>query len=279
MPVVYPFINNLRKEGIPIIKYKQININEILGSGSSGTAYKCIINNKLYCAKEFSSEKYYSIKSMFNDWLNYEIYISKILSNNKYSPKLAYISYKIRKHIVYVYIIYEYINNITLFNLINNRNSWKLDENKVPYFTIKNTLKYKLIINLIKAVQSLHNKNIIHGDIKPENILVEGPNIYLIDYGSSCIVDDNLDFVDVNEYETVLGTPGYIGPELYDHHLYYSSDIYSLGVCILEILIGDIWIYESDTLNYEYIQSNIDKETYDILMKCMDNNISKIASI
>lgn len=77
----------------------------------------------------------------------------------------------------------------------------------------------KIALNL----QSLHQKNIVHGDIKPRNIICKGRVHYLIDMGA-CKSSSST-------HSHSLGTPGYIAPEIVcTKNTTFASDIYSLGI-------------------------------------------------
>ena len=88
-----------------------------------------------------------------------------------------------------------------------------------------------------KGVKYLHEKNIIHCDIKPANFLTKLDNnnlhVFLSDFGSSNIGLNAKGFV---------GTPGYIAPEMYISAKYQYDekvDEWSLGATLFEVLTGE----------------------------------------
>jgi tetratricopeptide (TPR) repeat protein len=97
-----------------------------------------------------------------------------------------------------------------------------------------------LLANVCNAVQYAHQKGIIHRDLKPANILVDasgGPKI--LDFGIARLVD--LDDVDGTVTGEVIGTPPYLSPEQASGvrgTVDTRSDVYSLGVILAEVLIG-----------------------------------------
>ncbi len=100
-----------------------------------------------------------------------------------------------------------------------------------------------LVIEVCKAVQYAHQNLIIHRDLKPGNILVEKDGtVKLLDFGIAKLVNPDLDF----EGAAVLTktgmrvmSPGYASPEqIRCEPISISSDIYSLGAVLYELLTG-----------------------------------------
>ena len=108
--------------------------------------------------------------------------------------------------------------------------------------------RLKLFIQVCQAVQHAHQKGIIHRDLKPSNILVtlhDGvPVPKVIDFGIAKATA-NQKLTDKTIYtalEQFIGTPAYMSPEQAEMtglDIDTRSDIYSLGVLLYELLIGE----------------------------------------
>ena len=102
----------------------------------------------------------------------------------------------------------------------------------------------KELINIVKQLTSalsfMQTKNIVHRDIKPQNIIIFKNNIYkLADFGESKQIH-NISYSLING--TLRGTELYMSPLLFNglrngqidvKHNLFKSDVYSLGLCIL----------------------------------------------
>jgi tetratricopeptide (TPR) repeat protein len=103
-----------------------------------------------------------------------------------------------------------------------------------------------LFIQVCHAIQHAHQKGIIHGDIKPSNIMVSlndgvaEPKV--IDFGIAKATEARLtDRLLFTAYAQLIGTPAYMSPEQADVNSVDTdtrSDIYSLGVLLYEMLTG-----------------------------------------
>jgi eukaryotic-like serine/threonine-protein kinase len=103
-----------------------------------------------------------------------------------------------------------------------------------------------LFVPICHAIQYAHQKGIIHRDIKPSNILVaieDGKPIpKIIDFGIAKATNQHLaEETAFTAYGRFVGTPEYMSPEQADTtglDIDTTTDIYSLGVVLYEVLVG-----------------------------------------
>jgi predicted Ser/Thr protein kinase len=92
---------------------------------------------------------------------------------------------------------------------------------------------------IARALQALHDAGIVHGDVKPSNVIVHRAggedHAYLVDFG----VARRTEFADPRTNELVGGTPAYAAPETADGPPSPATDQYALACVLYELLTGD----------------------------------------
>lgn len=106
----------------------------------------------------------------------------------------------------------------------------------------------KLLVQLCKALQAAHNRNIIHRDIKPNNIMILGAGksserLKVLDFGlAKLAAAPHLTMEDLkgqNRSIRAVGTPEYMNPEqMRGNEVDHRADFYSVGVLLYEMLTG-----------------------------------------
>ncbi|XP_032241354.2 triple functional domain protein isoform X5 [Nematostella vectensis] len=116
------------------------------------------------------------------------------------------------------------------------------------YLVVMDALTEKVAIGymhqVVEGVQHLHDLNIVHLDLKPQNLLLDGgplPKVKIIDFGSAHILSGS----PVNH--KVYGSPEFAAPELImEEPLTFKTDTWSIGV-ITYVMLSGVSPFQADT--------------------------------
>ena len=191
----------------------------------------------------------------------------------------------------------EILNSIKNKNkyIIDINNSWINKEKRIIYFItnfatgndlsqyIKKVKYIKLKVikkwckQILSGLEFLHANNIAHRDLKPANIFINSNtgDIFIGDFGLAIISKEN--------NKSILGTPEYMAPEVYEESYDNRIDIYSFGMCLLEFMTGEvpysecslaaqIWKKISNKILPKCITKINDQIAKDLILKCIDEN-------
>jgi non-specific serine/threonine protein kinase len=196
--------------------------------------------------------------------IRYEIKIMQKLRNNKRIVKLL----EAFENEKYFFIIMENIIGGNLLNAINKMT--KLSE----------SIARNIFKQLIETIKYIHNKGIVHRDIKPDNILLNiNNNIKLCDFGVSKEIKKGQLITDS------CGTPAFIAPEILLDEPYdpYMTDIWSSGV-VLYVMVSGFFPFTgiNESSLHRHILSgkfpkiqNISNNLADLLNKILELNPRK----
>ncbi|MEH1871403.1 serine/threonine-protein kinase [Nostoc sp.] len=174
------------------------------------------------------------------------------------------------------YLVQEFITGTNLAQVVeeegafNETQIWQLLEDVLP------------VLQLISdASGGLRLRQIIHRDIKPQNIIRRSPitkkgDFVIVDFTTAKIVTE----IDHLTSETSIGSPEYAAPEQTKGKAVFASDLYSLGVTCIYLLTqispfdlfdiaNDCWVWQ------QYLTSAISDRLAQILNKLLQNAVNR----
>jgi len=130
----------------------------------------------------------------------------------------------------YKYLVLEFLQGNDLFEVLELHKFCPLTEKYAK----------KLFRQLVKTVQFLHKKGIVHRDIKLENIILldNMRKIKLIDFGLCAVAESSME----KPMETWCGSPDYVCPEIMSHSPYigWRADVWALGTVLFSLLFAEL---------------------------------------
>lgn len=210
---------------------------ESIGQGGLGMVYK---------ARHDNTSKIVAIKVMFPHWCSNADYVQRFMREARIASSLEHpnivrgLDFGETENGVYFFAM-EFVDGQTLKSVLEQRGP--LPEKQAAY----------IILKMAEALKYAESKNLVHRDIKPDNIMITTPTlenkdsvVKLCDLGLAKNVD--LD-VGMTRAGIVVGTPYYISPEQArgDVELDIRSDIYSLGISFFQLVTGEV-PYKGDSV-------------------------------
>jgi serine/threonine protein kinase len=171
------------------------------------------------------------------------------------------------------YLVLDYVSGSSLAELLKEAGS----------FPLKKTLQWG--IQICMALDYAHQQGVIHRDIKPANLLLSPSGVpQLVDFGVAKNLQYDLEQTKLTQTGQILGTPAYLAPELLldpPRPVAPTTDIYSLGVTLYELLTGHLpyrgknsleildQIRSRPPLSPRLYSPNLPLQVEQILLKCL----------
>jgi eukaryotic-like serine/threonine-protein kinase len=121
------------------------------------------------------------------------------------------------------FIVMEYVPGETLESMIARKGALEIP------------IALDYTCQICNALDHAHKHGVLHRDLRPSNVLVSDNGLLKVaDFGTSR-------FLEIAAHgTTVIGSPPYMAPEQFQGKALFASDIYSLGITIFQMLIGDL---------------------------------------
>jgi len=196
-------------------------LKEIVGSGGMSS---------VYCAFDTLLERHVALKILHDQFGEDEEYVERFRREARAVAQLS--------HPNIVTVIdrgEEDGKQFIVFELIDGENLKELVERVGP-LPVRRVLDLGLEIG--RALSFAHAQGLVHRDVKPQNVLLNGDGLAKVtDFG----IVHSLDAVGQTETGTVLGTSHYIAPEqARGERVDAQTDVYSFGVVLYELLAGAV---------------------------------------
>ncbi|XP_022096016.1 serine/threonine-protein kinase Nek4-like isoform X2 [Acanthaster planci] len=142
----------------------------------------------------------------------------------------------------YLYIVMGFCDGGDLYHRLKEQKGMALEEKQVVEW----------FVQIAMALQYMHERNILHRDLKTQNIFLTKSKIIKVgDLGIARVLEGNNDMA-----TTLIGTPYYMSPELFSNKPYnHKSDVWALGCCV----------YEMATLKHAFNAKDMNSLVYKIL--------------
>ena len=163
------------------------------------------------------------------------------------------------------YLVQEYIDGYDLAKILAEQG------------TFKEAQIWQLLNSLLPVLEFIHQNEVIHRDIKPQNIIhSRNGKLYLVDFGAAKVVTGTA----ILQTGTSIGTPEFVAPEQSRGKATYSSDLYSLGTTCIYLLTGvsTFELFDISEFTWVWRQYLIDNPVSDKLGYILDKLIENATS-
>lgn len=188
----------------------------------------------VYKAKDHILSRFVAIKVLKQEFSEDSSFVTKFRAEAQSAAGLEHPNivniYDVGSENGLYYIVMEYVEGITLKTYIEKKGQLSFKESA------------SIAIQVARGIEAAHNKNIIHRDIKPQNIIISTDGkVKVTDFGIAKATSSNTISSDV------MGSVHYASPEQARNGFVDGrSDIYSLGIVMFEMVTGRV-PFDGDT--------------------------------
>ncbi|GCE48768.1 serine/threonine-protein kinase [Thermosporothrix hazakensis] len=203
-------------------------LTRILGQGGTST---------VYLGRQQHPNRFVAVKVLYprSTWESYEIFHARFWREVHIISRLSH------RHIIpiysygtqpYPYLVMPYAREGSLEDMLAR-------SGPPPFYR---AIRY--ILAACSALDYAHQRDVIHRDLKPGNLLLLTPDtLVLADFGIASLQSSSLwgEQPTLTSSNIVLGTPAYMAPEMFmTRDIDHTVDIYALGILLYELLGGQI---------------------------------------
>lgn len=204
------------------------NVESLLGRGGMGTVYK---------ARERSLDRHVALKIIPKERAQDERFVERFRREARLAARLRHPRI-VSVHEVgtmdgFHYFSMDYIEGATLRAVVQRRRVLPAED------------AISIVVEICRAVAHAHGKGIIHRDMKPENVMIDGEgDVFVMDFGLARAIQEP----GLTVTGTIMGSPVYMSPEqLAAESLDERTDIYSIGLILYYCLTGED-LFEAESM-------------------------------
>jgi len=204
---------------MPLFPRSQYRIIGQIGQGQFG---------RVYCALHRATGKMYALKDLDH----------RVFPTNKFLREVSYLvtlrhpnivaCHALEYHAGGRFLVMDYCEGGTLRDVIDGDGNLGLAG------------KIDLVRQILLGLEQAHRRNIVHCDLKPDNILLiprmTGWQVKVSDFGIARLMENT---GNPNFGKGYTGSPAYMAPERFYGKFSVASDIYAVGILLYELIVGD----------------------------------------
>ncbi|CAM9405735.1 unnamed protein product, partial [Phaeothamnion confervicola] len=200
-----------------------------------------------------------------------QFFAMKVLDKKKRGHRREQLAKSLRREVAAMKKL-RHPNIVTLWEVIDDPRAQQLymiqdyvergpllrEGNVVPPMTMAEARRK--FMDCVRGLHYLHKHQIIHGDVKPANLLVsKDGGVKIADFGAAVVSQNDVDDPQDIKNQKLISTPAFMAPELFGEHAITrvspASDVWALGVTLYQMVYGRLpfWSPNGSHFELEYL--------------------------